>query len=250
MEIVKLIKKNKNVYQVKFSDNTSLNFYDDTIINYNLLVNKNIDDSQLKDIINYNNKIDAYYKALNYINVKLRTKNEIKKKLKDYDKNIVDDVIKMLEKQKYLNDEIYIKSFINDQINLTFYGPKKILYDLGNKGFKNLDKYLYLFDDVNWQEKITKIIAKKKKSNHNLSTKFLKIKIEKDLLNLGYSKDLYQDILDNYEFLNNTDIINKEINKFKKKYIDKYSEDELNNKLKYYLYQKGFDIDNIDDLLN
>ena len=33
--------------------------------------------------------------------------------------------------------------FINDQINLTFYGPKKILYDLGNKGFKNLDKYLY-----------------------------------------------------------------------------------------------------------
>ena len=34
MEIVKLIKKNKNVYQVKFSDNTSLNFYDDTIINY------------------------------------------------------------------------------------------------------------------------------------------------------------------------------------------------------------------------
>ena len=250
MEIVKLIKKNKNVYQVKFSDNTSLNFYDDTIINYNLLVNKNIDDSQLKDIINYNNKIDAYYKALNYINVKLRTKNEIKKKLKDYDKNIVADVIKMLEKQKYLNDEIYIKSFINDQINLTFYGPKKILYDLGNKGFKNLDKYLYLFDDVNWQEKITKIIAKKEKSNHNLSTKFLKIKIEKDLLNLGYSKDLYQDILDNYEFLNNTDIINKEINKFKKKYIDKYSEDELNNNLKYYLYQKGFDIDNIDDLLN
>ena len=250
MEIVKLIKKNKNVYQVKFSDNTSLNFYDDTIINYNLLANKNIDDLQIKDIINYNNKIDAYYKALNYINIKLRTKNEIRKKLRDYDKSIVDDVINMLEKQKYLNDEMYIKSYINDQINLTLNGPKKILYDLENKGFKDLDKYSSLLVDVNWQEKITKIITKKEKSNHNLSIKFLKIKIEKDLLNLGYSKDLYQDALDNYEFLDNVEIINKEINKYKKKYKDKYDEEKLKNKLKYYLYQKGFDINNFDDLLN
>lgn len=250
MEIVKLIKKNKNVYQVKFSDNTSLNFYDDTIINYNLLVNKEISDLQIKEIINYNNKIDAYYKALSYINVKLRTKNEIRKKLKDYDKNIIDEVIEKLESQKYLDDELYIKSYINDQINLTLNGPKKILFELEKLGFKDIYKYMYMFDDVNWQEKIEKIISKKVKSNHNLSVIMLKNKIKNDLINLGYSKDLFQDVVENYVLLDNEEIINKEINKFKKKYKNKYSEEEMNYKLKYYLNQKGFNTEMINDLLN
>lgn len=250
MEIVKLIKKNKNVYQVKFSDNTSLNFYDDTIINYNLLVNKEISDLQIKEIINYNNKIDAYYKALSYINVKLRTKNEIRKKLKDYDKNIIDEVIEKLASQKYLDDELYIKSYINDQINLTLNGPKKILFELEKLGFKDIYKYMYMFDDVNWQEKTEKIISKKVKSNHNLSVIMLKNKIKNDLINLGYSKDLFQDVVENYVLLDNEEIINKEINKFKKKYKNKYSEEDINYKLKYYLNQKGFNTEMINDLLN
>ena len=127
MKIEKIIKKNKNVYQIKFSDNTSLNFYDDTIIKYNLLVNKNVDEATYKEALLFNQKAEAYYKAINYINQKLRTKKEIEKKLKDYNKDIVNEVIAKLEEQKYLNDDIYIKSYINDQINLTLKGPKKIV---------------------------------------------------------------------------------------------------------------------------
>ena len=44
--------------------------------------------------------------------------------------------------------------------------------------------------------------------------------------------------------------VKKEVNKFLRKYQNKYSEEELKYKLKNYLYSKGFEISNIDDLLN
>ena len=83
MEIKKITKKKNNLYQILLSDNTSLSFYDDTIIKYNLLVNKVFDDKRFYEIVLYNKEVEAYYKALNYINAKLRTKKEMADKLKN-----------------------------------------------------------------------------------------------------------------------------------------------------------------------
>ena len=69
MEIVKFKKIKNNLYEVIFQDGSKLKFYDDTIIKFNLLINKKIDANKLKEILNYNNGIDAYYKALKYINM-------------------------------------------------------------------------------------------------------------------------------------------------------------------------------------
>ncbi len=159
MEIVKLSKKSNNLYKIEFSDNTSLNFYDDTIIKYNLLINKKLDAKTFKEIIAYNDEVSAYYKAINYIKQKLRTKKEIENKLKklNYNKEIISNVIKKLENQGYLNDELYIKSYINDQINLSIKGPKKIINELEKLGFKNVDEYLNVDNDI-WINKINKII--------------------------------------------------------------------------------------------
>ncbi len=249
MEIVKLSKKSNNLYKIEFSDNTSLNFYDDTIIKYNLLANKKIDNKLFKEINEFNNEVSAYYKAINYIKSKLRTKREIENKLRklNYSKDIINKVINRLEQQGYLNDSLYINSYINDQINLTLKGPNKIIYELEKLGFKNIK--LNVSDDV-WIDKINKIIEKKEKSNHNLSKRLLIQKIKVDLINLGYSEKLFQDILNSYKFKDNPDIIRKEVNKFLRKYQNKYSEEELKYKLKGYLYSKGFSDYNLDDLLN
>ena len=70
----------------------------------------------------------------------------------------------------------------------------------------------------------------------------------RDVSKMGPS--LFQDILDNWNFYENGEIVKKEVNKFLRKYQNKYSEEELKYKLKNYLYSKGFEISNIDDLLN
>ncbi|HIS12239.1 MAG TPA: RecX family transcriptional regulator, partial [Candidatus Onthocola stercoravium] len=161
MEIKKISKKKNNLYQILLSDNTSLSFYDDTIIKYSLLINRSFDDKTLQEMLAFNNQSAAYYKALSYIKAKLRTKKEIEDKLKKlgYTNNVVLNTIKRLEKQKYLNDDIYIKAYISDQVNLTLKGPKKISQELIKLGFKEeiVNTYIDKYSNDLWEEKIIKI---------------------------------------------------------------------------------------------
>ena len=132
MEIVRIKKKNKNIYEVSFKDNLKVNIYDDTIIKYNLLGKKVIDDKEYKEIISFNNNLDAYYYCISFINKKLRTKKELISKLKSlkYNNDNIDYAINRLTKEGYLNDLLYIKSYVNDKVLLSLDGPNKIKNDL------------------------------------------------------------------------------------------------------------------------
>ena len=70
-------KLKNNKYEVLI-DETKVVLYDDIIVKYSLLLNKEISKNELDKIVEENNKLDSYYKALKYISVKLRTKKEIK----------------------------------------------------------------------------------------------------------------------------------------------------------------------------
>lgn len=254
MEIQSFKKKNGNIYEIKFKDNTKLSLYDDTIIKYNLLVNKKIATKTLKEILDFNQKIEAYYKALKYLSIKMRTKYEISNYLikNNYDEKIILETIKRLEKEKYLDDTLYIKSYINDQINLSLKGPQKIRQELLKLGFKEeiFQDYLNSFSNDIWQEKIMKIITKKVKSNHNLSDKMLKEKTKQYFLKEGYFLNQILENIDNFEFTIDDNILMKEFNKECIKLSKKYRGYELQNKLKYNLYRKGFDLSSIDKLLD
>ena len=201
---------------------------------------KEIDNTLFENIIKDNNFYDAYYKIIKFVSIRLRTENEIRKKLntlfilkKDQDK-----IINKLKKQGYLNDELYIKSYINDKINLSLEGPEKVKRELLKNGFTEEDilKYLCLFEDIN-EERINKIINKKLKANHNLSKKMFIVKVGNDLRNLGYTN--YREILDNIDF-DDKDIYQKEYDKIYNKLIKKYPPEKAEILAKQKLYTKGF----------
>ena len=171
MEIKSYKKKKSNLYEITFSNNTKINLYDDIILKYELLLKKEIDEKTLKEIIKDNSFLESYYLALKYLNVKLRTEKEIRKKLKDYDNKVINYTIERLKKEGYLNDLVYIKAYINDSINLKLMGPNKITYELKKMGFKEdaINDYLSTFESEVWQNKIRKYITKKIQTNHNLS---------------------------------------------------------------------------------
>ena len=249
MKVLKL-KKYSNYYIVTLSNNTSLNVYEDTILQYNLLPNKEIDNKLLKEISLFNQKYEVYYKALKYLKFKLRTEKEIKEKLlkSNYKLEDIEFSINKLKEQGYLNKDLYIKSFIADQVNLSNKGPRKILYELKKLGFKDEDIHMYLdlFESDVWLDKINKIIIKKEKANHSLSSIVFKNKVKKDLITLGYDITLIEEALSNYDFQDNKIILQKEINKLKRKYQNKYNNDELEKVIKDKLYQRGFNIHDID----
>ena len=155
MKKISKIKKSNNKYTIILSDNSSLSFYSDTLIKYNLLKPREISDKELEEVINYNNYIEAYNKALTYISYKQRTKKEIKDKLCNYSIDVIDKVIKKLDELSLLDEKKYIEAFINDQINLGNKGPFYIKKELKKLNI-NIDYIEEILNNINedvWIEK-------------------------------------------------------------------------------------------------
>ena len=87
------------------------------------------------------------------------------------------------------------------------------------------------------------LISKKIKSNHNKSAKVLKQKLQLDLINSGFSKDIIKEILNSTTIEENNDIAKKEYEKYYKKLSKKYSGKELEYKLNQKMYSLGFNIE-------
>lgn len=250
MEIKKFKKLKNNIYELELDNGSLVKLYDDVIVKYSLLINKKIDSKLLDEITKYNTSLDAYYLSLKYISKKLRCEKEIEKYLTklEFNKDVIDKTISKLNKDGYLKHDIYIKSYINDIYNFNNYGPDKIKFNLRELGF-NLNEIEPYLEDKDFRSKAIKIIDKKVKANHKLSNYMLKQNISNYLINLGYSKDIFYDYLDNIK-INNKDILVKEASNYIKKYSKKYENKELLYFVKDKLYKKGYNSDEIDEVLN
>ena len=250
MEIKKFKKLKNNIYELELDNGSLVKLYDDVIVKYSLLINKKIDSKLLDEITNYNTSLDAYYLSLKYISKKLRCEKEIEKYLTklEFNKDVIDKTISKLNKDGYLKHDIYIKSYINDIYNFNNYGPDRIIFNLRELGF-NLNEIEPYLEDKDFRSKAIKIIDKKVKANHKLSNYMLKQHISNYLINLGYSKDVFYDYLDNIK-INNKDILVKEASNYIKKYSKKYENKELLYFVKDKLYKKGYNSVEIDEVLN
>lgn len=247
MKILKY-KKIKNKYKVYFDNDSSIDLYENTILNNNLLLKKDISESDLDKIKKDNEKEEIYERSLKYINIKMRSKEEIKKYLSKYKYNnsSIEYVIKKLENSKIINDELYIKAYIYDKINLSNDGPNKIKYYLlSEKMDENLiNNYIDEIDEEVVKNKLNRLIDKKIKSIKNCSGNVLKQKITMYFINLGYSKEMIEEVLSNKDVDNNEEGV-KLYNKLYNKYSKKYQGYELENFLRQKMYQKGFDLSEI-----
>lgn len=247
---VEKIKKTGNKYKIVFSDNSVLKTYDDVIINNGLLYNHEIDPDILNKLNIDTNYYDIYYKTINYITRKLRSEKEVNEFI---DKNNVSEkdkkeVIKKLKEIGLINDLNFVKAYVSDRINLSNDGPLKIKKSLleHDISIDIIDEVIDNVDDSLVKEKLIKLISKKV-SNSKYSGYILKQKILNDFINLGYDRELIIGIYENLDVKKN-DLLKKEYEKLYKKLSLKYSGKELENKIKNKLYQKGFTMDEINNI--
>ncbi|MDD2505059.1 MAG: RecX family transcriptional regulator [Bacilli bacterium] len=246
MKIKGYRKLKNNEYEITLNENKTIHLYDDVIIKYSLLLKKEITHSELTKILKENDTLEAYYISLRYINKKMRSVFELKKYLEnlEFDSKIIDKTIKKLKLENYLNDQLFSRSYINDQYNLTNNGPIKIKKSLNQLGIN--DEYIEINQD--FSPKIKHLINKKIKSNHKLSTNALKINIVKYLSNLGYPKELYISELEKIK-ADDITFIKKDYERLLKKYKYKYDSNKLKYILKEKLYQKGYEHDTINSIV-
>ena len=244
MKINKFKKVGKSKYKV-FFNNTDITLYEDVILKYDLLIKNEVDIDLLEKIIDENKYYDAYYSAINYIEIKMRNKKEIIKylKKKSFDENIIDDVISKLEKLNLLNNKNYITAFINDKVNLSLDGPYKIKKSLLSLEFdeSEIDEYLNTSENDIWKDKIKKIINKKKNLVKTKSYYMYITKMKNDLYNLGYDKELIEEELSKIEY--DSDAIIIDYQKALKKFKD--NKDKIINSL----LRKGYTYEEISSIL-
>lgn len=240
MKIKKYIKTSSSKYKIILEDDTSLILYEDVILKFNLLLTKEIRD--LEEILKYNDKFALYDKALTYISKKQRCESEIRKYLSRYTESLddINNTVKKLQENNFLNPTLYIKSYINDKIYLTLEGPIKIKNDLLALGMnlEEIENELVIFNQELIEEKIKKYITKNIKSNKKSLYQF-KNKMLLNLTNLGYSRNDILKYLDNIN-IDEDNLKEKEIVKLRKKYERKYSGYELEMVIKRKLYERGY----------
>lgn len=252
MKINKIKKLASGKYKIEFDNNQKLTTYDEVILKNNLLFNKNIDSSKLNNIINDNDYYQIYNKCINYISIKMRSEKEIKEYIIKQDENAnYQKIIKELKDKGFINDNIFLKSFIADKINLSTNGPEKIKSELINHNIdiKLIDEELNKIDEEIINEKLIKLITKKIKNNNKYSNYHLKQKVVNDLINLGYKKENILYVLNNFD-LDDNNALKKEYEKQLRLLSKKYKGQELNYKIKQKLYQKGFNSFDIENILN
>ncbi len=243
MKILRYKKLSSNKYKVFLDDGSNITLHENIIIKYNLLITKNIEQSQIEDIIKDNNYYLMYDLALKYISTKMRCESELKKFLtkKNIDSTEVNLIINKLKENGLINERLYVKSFISDKVRLSNYGPNKIRNELLNL---NIDKDIVKEELLNYPKEeiinnLDKLINKKIKTNRNYGGTILKQKIISEFLNKGYEKEDIIKIL-NTKDLNDDNLYEKEYKKLYNKYSKKYSEEQLEYIIKQKLYQKGF----------
>lgn len=245
MKINKFKKVGKSKYKIIF-DNTDITLYEDVILKYDLLIKSEVDIDLIDKIIKENEHYDAFYSALNYIEIKMRNKKEIISylKKKEFNDEIINETINKLEKLNLLNSKSYIQAFVNDKINLSSDGPYKIKKSLLEFDFneEDIDDYLNTIDENIWLEKLQKIANKKKSIMKSKSYYMFVSKMKNDLYNLGYDKYMIENVLSNIEYDSNA--LSKDLEKASRKFKgDKtkiinsllrkgYSYEEINSSLK------------------
>lgn len=245
MQVNKFTKGKNGMYTVTLEDKTKLTIHEDLILKYNILISKNITDELKNKILEENKKYEIYEIALSYINKKLRSSKELKKYLikKEYQAELIDQVIELLYNQGYLNDKVYSTSLVHDRMILSMDGPNKIKKELSDNGIDNntIEEVIEEYTKDIELERIEKIVNKQIKLNKNKGSNLLKKKINMYLINLGYNYDSINTILNSVKISDN-DLYKKEYDKLYNTLSKKYSGKELEYKLKQKLYQKGFNI--------
>ncbi len=129
-------KKNKDRFNIYLDDEYAFAIDINIFIKYSLKKDLLLDDELIDDILKAEEKISVYNYGISLLSRAAKSEYEMRLKMQDkgFDSQLIDNAINTLKEQKYLDDERYCEMFINDKINISKYGVRKIKEALYYKG--------------------------------------------------------------------------------------------------------------------
>ena len=201
MQVVNInYSKSKEVFEVVFEDETKLLLNYNIFEKYKVSVDMYFSEDEILEMKYFSDIERAKSRAINYISGKLKTKYEVRLKLKEngFAEDVIDEVLDILEKEEYLNDKVYCEIFIEDKKKLNGYGKNKIKSLLIQKGIsKNIfEDFLNEFEYDEEFDNALKMGIKKLELLSNEEYNFKKKqKIINYLVYRGFGFDVINDVL-------------------------------------------------------
>ena len=192
--------KSKEVFEVVFEDETKLLLNYNIFEKYKVSVDMDFSETEIQEMKYFSDIERAKSRAINYISGKLKTKYEVRLKLKekDFTEDIIDEVIDILEKEEYLNDRLYCEVFIEDKKQLNGYGKNKIKSLLIQKGISK-SVFEDFLDEFEYEEEFDNALKMGIKKLNLLSNEEDIFKKKQKLINYlayrGFSFDVINDVL-------------------------------------------------------
>lgn len=250
VKINKIKKMTNGKYKIIFDNGDSIVTYDSIILKNNLLYNKEIALDLYNEVIKDNNYYDLYNKSISYISKKMRCKKEIINYLNKYTDNqdYINKIVLQLTDNNLLNEQSFTRAYISDRLYLSNDGINKIKSNLHSYDISDsiINDEISKVDDSEFDIKLEKLIDKKIQNDHNHSKYIMINKILNDMINNGFEKEKINNILEKKQFNSN---IEKEFDKLYYKLKNNCVGFELKNSIKRKLYQKGYKMSEINDII-
>lgn len=253
LTVVKISQGRGPFYKVEFSNGETLRLSEDTVVRHRLLKGQELDEKLLAEIKQEGKEDMGYQMALNYLSYQLRTEKEIRTYLKDNEIESDDrnKIVIRLKEVKLVDDLVYGESYIRTQMRLGDKGPRVLQQKLKQKGLKENDiqQALYLYE-VDEQFQVAFHTAKKSlKKFHHHSQREVRQKVQQLLMTKGFSSDTSKNVLAELDFSEveeqENDALEVQGEKLWRK-NQRFEPAKRRQKVKQSLYQKGFQLDQID----
>ena len=129
-------KKNKERFNVYIDDEYGFSVDISILIEYSLKKDMVLDDSLIDDILRSEERTSVYNYGISILSRYARSEYELRLKMKNkgFEPELIDKAVGTLKEQKYLDDDRYCEMFINDKINISKDGVRKIKEALYYKG--------------------------------------------------------------------------------------------------------------------
>jgi regulatory protein len=247
MKTIETVQKKTNYYLVVIN-NEEIQIDPEIYIKYHMRPGESFELKQYNEIITENILLINYKKAIKKLK-KMMTTFEMKQYLEKegVSEVIIKQIIFKLKSRKYLDDELYVKTYLSVKKGLL--GPKKISYELKQKGipFDIVDESVKSIDE---HKDVHHLIQKKLASLRNKSNHQKKISLKTYLLSKGYSNAAIDSELNKLSLNQENDLEN--LKKDYEKLLYKLSglkQDEKRQKITQKLYQKGYQIEDIKKII-
>ncbi len=252
-------KKNQGRYSIYIDNGSGEQFGfgvdEDVLIQFELRKGLKLDGNLIKKITYEDEVKKALHQCYSYLSYRMRSELEVKRHLqkKEIEEPIIYQVIEQLRKQKYVDDLAFAQSYVRDKKRLLTKGPLLLKKELQEKGVQEdkIGQALKEYAKHEQLEAASLFVTKRAARAHKDSNRMFLQKLKLQLQQKGFTHEVIQEAVDCLPERNDKNeykILLKQAKRAHNRY-KKYSGYDYTQRMKQYLYRRGFSLTDINDVL-